>query len=252
MTPPIPCDAWRFDTTHVGRRVLVFEQLTSSNTAAADHGGEGDVFIALNQTAGRGRFDRVWTTPPGRSLLMSVVLTPPPELRRPSVLTAWAAVGVAKAIEPLAAVRPTIKWPNDLLIGGKKVCGILIELRSRTVVGIGLNLSQTKEDFADLPDATSLTLASGVTITMKAAAEAVVRSLDAEYAKLVNGERAAVEQAWKTRTGLLGRNVLVELTDGGTFPARLRDMSFDGLEIETAEGYPRALVPETIAHVRAV
>ena len=252
MTPPIPTDAWRFDTEHVGRRVLVFEQLASTNTAAAEHGREGDGFLALHQTAGRGRFDRTWAGGRGRSLLMSLVLTPPQELRRPSVLTAWAAVAVAKAVEPLAAVRPTIKWPNDLLVGGKKVCGILIEQRERTVVGIGLNLTQTAEDFAELPDATSLALASGMTIPLRTAAEAVVRSLDAEYAKLVGGDRAAVELAWKTRTGLLGRNVLVELTDGSTFPARLRDMSFDGLEIETAEGYPRAVVPETIAHVRAV
>ncbi|HUR55214.1 MAG TPA: biotin--[acetyl-CoA-carboxylase] ligase [Gemmataceae bacterium] len=252
MTPPSPSEIWRFDTTHVGPRVLVFDELPSTNTFAADHCNEGDVFIALNQTAGRGRFDREWRSAPGRSLLMSVAITPPKSLRRPSILTAWAAVSVAKAIEPLAAVRPTIKWPNDLLIGGKKVCGILIEQRERTVVGIGLNLSQTPPDFADLPDATSLGIASGITIGVRTAAEAVVRNLDAEYELLVSGRRAAVETAWKTRTGLLGRNVLVELTDGTSFPARLRDMSFDGLEIETAEGFPRAIVPETVAHVRAL
>ena len=247
-----PCDEWHFGTAHVGRRVRVFDELPSTNTFAAEHGGEGEVVIALNQSAGRGRFDRVWQSRPETSLLMSVVLAPPPELRRPSVLTAWAAVGVAKAIELLAAVRPVIKWPNDLLIGDKKVCGILIEQRANTVVGIGLNLAQTAADFADLPDATSLALAGGVTIGVRAAAEAVVRHLDAEYAQLIRGDRASVEDAWKTRTGLVGRNVSIELTDGTSFPCRLRDMSFDGLEIETAEGYRRVVVPETVAHVRGV
>ena len=247
-----PSDEWHFDTAHVGCRVRVFDELPSTNTFAAEFGEEGDVVVALNQTAGRGRFERVWRSRPGSSLLMSVVLSPPPELRRPSVLTAWAAVGVAKAIEPLAAVRPVIKWPNDLLIGGKKVCGILIEQRTRTVVGVGLNLSQTAADFGDLPDATSLAIAGGVTIGVRVAAEAVVRQLDAEYARLVGGERSAVEADWKSRTGLLGRNVFLELTDSTSFPCRLRDMSFDGLEVETAEGYRRVVVPETVAHVRAV
>jgi BirA family biotin operon repressor/biotin-[acetyl-CoA-carboxylase] ligase len=230
----------------------VYDELPSTNTFAAEHGEPGDAFVALNQTAGRGRFDRIWQSRPGQSLLLTVVVSPPMNLRRPSILTAWAAVGVAKAIEPMAAIRTTIKWPNDLLIGEKKVCGILIEQRANTLVGIGLNLSQTTLDFEKLPAATSLAVAGGVTIGVKLAAETVLRQLDIEYLRLVGAERHFVEADWKARTGLLGRNVWVEQTDGSTFPARLREMSFDGLEIETQEGFPRAIAPETVAHLRAV
>jgi len=146
---------WGIYTSHIGRRLFVFDELPSTNTYAAEHCEPGDAVLAYHQTAGRGRFDRVWQSRPQMSLLLSVVLAPPAELRRPSILTAWAAVGLAKAIEELGeGVRPVIKWPNDILIGSKKICGILIEQRRTTVVGIGLNLSQTTDDFAavGLPD----------------------------------------------------------------------------------------------------
>jgi BirA family biotin operon repressor/biotin-[acetyl-CoA-carboxylase] ligase len=254
VSSPTPRDEWNFGTAHVGRRVLVFDELPSTNTHASEHDAEGDAIVALHQTAGRGQYDRVWQSRPGSSLLLSVVLSPPPELRRPCLLTAWAAVGVSHAIETLTDLRPEIKWPNDLLVGGKKICGILIEQRARTVVGIGLNLSQTGADFASagLPDATSLFAAAGAVVEVQDAADQVLSHLDADYGFLLDGDREWVEDAWKERFELLGQTVLIELTDGTSFPARVRDISFDGLEIETADGYPRAIVPETVAHIRAL
>lgn len=259
MSGPVfaPREEWHFDTAHVGRRVLVFDEVDSTNAVAAAAAGpdtDGLVVVARNQTAGRGRFGRVWQSRPGSSLLMSVCLAPPADLRRPSVLTAWAALGVAEAVFALTGVQAKIKWPNDLLIRGKKVCGILIEQGRSTVVGIGLNLTQTAEEFAaaELPDATSLGIVSGMAIELRTAAEAVVRHLDAEYARLVGGERTAVEADWKWRTGLLGRQVEVELTDGTFLHGRMREMGFDGLEVEADGGFVRTIVPETVAHVRAV
>ena len=87
----------------------------------------GNVF---EQTAGRGQYGRVWTAPAGSSVLLSVLLFPPPALRRPTLLTAWAAVSVCETIQELANLSATIKWPNDVLINGRKVCGILIEQRT--------------------------------------------------------------------------------------------------------------------------
>src|SRR5439155_21260352 len=108
------------------------DRVDSTNTrgaalAAADPDADGLVLVADDQLAGRGQYGRVWQSRPGSSLLMSVVLRPPPELRRPVVLTAWAAVAVADAIRALTGAQSRIKWPNDLLIRGKQVCGILIE-----------------------------------------------------------------------------------------------------------------------------
>src|SRR5439155_21509838 len=112
------------------------------------------------------------------------------------------------------------------------------------------NLNQTADEFAaaGLPDATSLGVVAGTTIDHRTAAEALIRQLDGEYARLLAGERVAVEADWKWRTGLLGRQVVVELTDGGTARGRLREMGFDGLELETRAGV-RVIVPEMVAHV---
>src|ERR1019366_3193428 len=129
--------------------------LDSTNSLALslahDPTQNGLVVIAHAQSAGRGQYGRSWHAPPGSSVLLSVLLFSPPTLRRPSLLTAWAAVSVCEAILKLADLDAQIKWPNDVLVQGKKVCGILIEQRTithadfplATVVGIGLNVSQT-------------------------------------------------------------------------------------------------------------
>ena len=249
-----PADEWHLDTARVGRRVLVFDELDSTNTFAGSLADPEDlVVIARNQTAGRGRFGRVWQSRPGAALLMSAVLHPPPEFRRPSILTATAAVALGEAVRVLTGIQAKIKWPNDLLVRGKKVCGILIEQSRAVVVGVGLNLNQTADEFAaaGLPDATSLGVLTGRSFDLRTAAEVVIRQLDAEYARLIGGERVAVEADWKWRTGLLGRQVLVELSDGTTLAGRLREMSFDGLDLEISGERVRRIVPESVEHVRA-
>jgi len=276
---PQPRETWNLDTACIGRRVLVFDQLESTNTTAAEFalpGEDGLVVIADYQTAGRGQYGRVWQSRAGSSLLMSVALRPPPELCRPVILTAFAAVAIGEAILTITGVQAKIKWPNDLLIRGKKVCGILIENTTATVIGIGLNLNQSAQEFADsgLPDATSLSLVGGNLTPQPPSlrgkgepdlapsplglggwgrelspAHVVVRKLDAEYARLLAGERVAVEADWKWRIGLLGRQVTAELTDGTFVSGRLHEMGFDGLELDTGEGW-RVIVPETVRHLR--
>lgn len=261
-----PAEEWHFDTARVGRRVLVFDELESTNTFAATLASpeDGLAIVARNQTSGRGRFGRVWQSRPGSSLLLSVVMHPPVELRRASVLTATAAVAVGNAVLHLTGLQALIKWPNDLLVRGKKVCGILIEQGRAVVVGVGLNLNQTADEFrsADLPDATSLVevlkqmppvhrpgLDAREQFDLRTTTEVVLQRLDAEFARLHCGERVAVEAEWKWRTGLLGRQVQVELIDGGIVRGRMREMSFDGLEVELPDGGMCVVVPETVAHL---
>jgi len=260
---PAPRETWHLDTDRVGRRVLLFDELESTNTLAAELAQQPDadglVLVADEQTAGRGQHGRAWFSRPGSSLLLSVVLKPPPELLRPVILTAWAAVAVGDAILSLTGAQTRIKWPNDLLIRGQKCCGILIEQRGSgshitTVAGIGLNLNQTAAEFAQahLPTATSLGIAAGSGyIDPRTAAGVVIRALDREWVRLMNGERVAVEADWKWRVGLLGRHVVIEHANGEESTGRLRDMAFDGLELETQDGYVRVIAPEAIAHVRA-
>ncbi len=248
---------WSEKTCHIGRRVEFHEQLESTNSwtaACCSHpDSAGMVVIANHQVAGRGQYGRVWQSRPGSSLLMSVVLHPPPELRRPVILTAFAAVAVAEAIRELTGVQARLKWPNDLLVRGKKVCGILIETGAATVVGIGLNLSQTAEEFeqAGLTEATSLSLVSAETSDIPNTARVVIRWLDDEYGRLLAGEQVAVEADWKWRLGLLGRPVELELLDGSIVTGRLREIGFDGLEVDLGRQSIRVIPPELVRQLRA-
>lgn len=255
-----PRETWQLDAVHIGRRVLVFDSLESTNSTAAqlatsDATADGLAIIAEHQTAGRGQYGRVWQSPPGSSLLLSVVLRPPGYLRRPVILTALAAVAVAEAVYSLTGAQARLKWPNDLFVRGKKVCGLLIEQHAGVVVmGIGLNLTQNAEEFAaaGLPEATSLALLSDRPISLRGTADAVLGRLDQEYSRLINGEQTAIEADWKWRLGLLGRQVTVERYDGSVETGRLHEMGFDGLELEVADGLFRVIVPETVAHVRGL
>jgi BirA family transcriptional regulator, biotin operon repressor / biotin---[acetyl-CoA-carboxylase] ligase len=276
----MPREEWSFDTRRIGRRVLVFDEVDSTNSVAAqawasggskpidalpqnESGGlrpplarveplDGLAIVAENQTAGRGRFGRAWRSQPGDSLLLSIILLPPPELRRPSILTAWAAVGVAEVVYSFTGRQASIKWPNDVLVRGQKVCGILIEQNAATIVGIGLNLNQSREQFdsAGLPLATSLAIVSGQKTMLRTAAETLLSHLDAEYTRLLEGERAAVEAEWKWRTGLLGRQVEVELTDGSRARGRLRELGFDTVELELPDNHTTSIIPERVEHIR--
>jgi BirA family biotin operon repressor/biotin-[acetyl-CoA-carboxylase] ligase len=255
-----PRETWQLGTARLGRRVLVFDSLDSTNTAAArlastDANADGLAVIADFQSAGRGQYGRAWQSRPGSSLLMSVVLQPPRELCRPVVLTALAAVAVADAVYALTGIQARVKWPNDLLARGKKVCGLLIEQHaSNVVIGIGMNLRQPAAEFAaaSLPNAASLAMFSEKHLDNRTAAELVLSRLDREYHRLLNGESGAVEADWKWRVGLLGRQVEVELMDGSAISGRLHELSFDGLELDVADGLFRVIVPESVAHIRSV
>src|SRR5438270_2430199 len=152
-------EVWHLDTKQLGRRVLVFDCVDSTNTEAAalaeDLANDGVVVLAEEQTAGRGQHGRTWYCQRGVGVLLSVLLFPPAALRRPVILAAWAANAVCETIHQTIGLQATIKWPNDVLIRDRKVCGILIEQGRGTVVGIGLNLNQTAESFtaAKLPEA---------------------------------------------------------------------------------------------------
>jgi len=129
-----PYDEWRLPTHRLGRHVLLYHKVDSTNTRAAALAGEpandGLVLLADEQTAGRGQHGRIWTCAPGAGVLMSVLLFPPPQLRRPVILAAWAATSVCETIRHVTGLQARIKWPNDVLVRGRKVCGILIEQRT--------------------------------------------------------------------------------------------------------------------------
>jgi BirA family biotin operon repressor/biotin-[acetyl-CoA-carboxylase] ligase len=251
-------ETWELNT-HIGRRVLVFDRLDSTSNLAAslanDPANDGVVILAKEQTAGRGQHGRHWTCPSGSGILMSVLLFPPPHLRRPALLTAWAAVSVCETVLQAANLQAKIKWPNDVLIRGKKVCGILIESRPNqggdlsVVAGIGLNISQTAKLFAaaELPQATSLALSAGRDFDWPHVARLLICQVDEHYGRLRGGDLATLEACWKWRIGLLGRRVRAECPET-RHTGRLLEMAWDGLLLEQ-DGELIHLQPEVVRHL---
>ena len=205
---------WFLPDRRLGRHVLVYQRVGSTMEVAWELAGqgatEGTAVLAYEQSKGRGRFSRPWVAEPGSSLLMSVVMRPPVELApRLAVVTGLA---VAQAVERLAGVACTIKWPNDVRIHGKKVCGILIESRADTsgsviaVVGVGLNLELDVAKHPELKGtATSLREAAGRSIEIQQAAEAVLQSLDTIYSQAMAG--SDVIALWRGFVDTLGQRV---------------------------------------------
>jgi BirA family biotin operon repressor/biotin-[acetyl-CoA-carboxylase] ligase len=249
-----PREEWTLDTRYIGRRVLVYEQTDSTNNRAAelahDPGNDGVVVLAREQTVGRGQYGRTWQAPPGSSVLLSVLLFPPPPLRRPALLTAWAAVSVCETVLAVTGLQARIKWPNDVLLHGRKVCGILIEQARGTVAGIGLNVRQSAAAFAEarLPHAASLAVFRGEVPDCDAVARRLIRQLDEEYDRLRQGDTATLEACWRWRLGLLGKQVTAECHDG-TRQGRLVEVGWDGVCLEQPGGAVLRLVPETVRHL---
>jgi BirA family biotin operon repressor/biotin-[acetyl-CoA-carboxylase] ligase len=262
MNPPR--QEWTLDTRRLGRRVLVFDRLDSTNNLAAtladDPANDGLVILADEQTAGRGQYGRTWLAAPGESVLLSLLVAPRAELCRPAVLTAWAAVAVCATIHKTIGQPTRIKWPNDVLLHERKVCGILIESSTGRreggvntscspwfVVGIGLNVQQSAATFADagLPEATSLAqLAEHPLATYRVAAD-LIHQLDDDYDALCQGDLSTLETSWRERLGLLGKSVLAECQDA-THHGRLIELSFRSVALDRALGPSLILIPERI------
>jgi len=241
----------------IGHRVLVLDCVDSTNTVAArladDPANDGVAVLAAEQTAGRGQHGRNWQCRPGDGVLLSVLLFPPPALRRPAVLTAWAAVAVCETVRQLTGLPPRIKWPNDVLLRGRKVCGILIEQGRGAVVGVGLNVRQTAAHFAaaGLPGAASLSQFTDAELDARSTAEMLLRYMDEEYARLLKGDLTTLEACWKRRVGLVGREVVIERYDGPVHRGRLLKLGFDGIVLERLGTAALGLAPETVRHLDA-
>jgi BirA family biotin operon repressor/biotin-[acetyl-CoA-carboxylase] ligase len=260
MTPP--SEQWSLDTRRLGRRVLVFDRLDSTNTLAAqlaaDPANDGIAILADEQSAGRGQHGRTWLAAPRQSALLSVLLSPPPELCRPVILTAWAAVAVCATIREVIGMEPRIKWPNDVLLRDRKVCGILIEThgsslpdsRVSMIVGVGLNVQQRAESFAaaGLPEATSLAQFTASPLDTRAVAADLIRQLDRDYEMLCQGDLGTLEAKWKRHIGLLGKHVVAECHDG-THCGRLCELSFGRVKLARLGESLLTLAPERIQHL---
>lgn len=212
----------------VGREVVCLDTVDSTNEEIkrrALAGAEaGLVVTAETQTGGKGRRGRSFQSLSGKGLYLSVLLKPRVPLDQVSQLTAWTAVAVCRAIEAVCNVKPQIKWPNDVLVDGKKLCGILTEMGveaetgalSYVVVGMGTNVSQTAQDFGpELSEiATSLHIL-GAEVTRRELALALMAELDRMNAAFPDG-REEYFDAYTRRCVTLGKQVKLVRLDGET------------------------------------
>jgi BirA family transcriptional regulator, biotin operon repressor / biotin---[acetyl-CoA-carboxylase] ligase len=207
----------------IGRDIRVFQETTSTSDVveklARDGVKEGAVVFAESQTKGRGRMGRRWVSPAGKGLWFSVLLRPQLRPQEATRMTVATAVAVGRAIQLQTGLLTAIKWPNDLLIGGKKVAGILTELAAdpdqikHLIIGIGLDANLTLSDLsADLrPIATSLRIVLDHPVDRPALAARILKELDVEYRRVCRGQFAAVADEWESRCSTLGSRVTVNI-----------------------------------------
>ena len=231
----------RLDGSTIGCRLEFLKTTTSTNADAfrlAEEGAaEGSVVLADSQTGGKGRRGRIWTSPSAVNLYCSVVLRPSIMPHEAPQLTFISAVAVARAIELTTRLTPEIKWPNDLLISGKKVAGLLNEMSAETdginfvILGIGINLNMAADQFPkDLRHpATSLLLESGVRVDRTLFTSTLLNELDRLYCDFLKHGFGPVREEWQRRCNANGRQVIV--SDSGT---DCKGGSFIGIDLDGA------------------
>jgi len=209
----------------VGKNLIYYETVKSTNSLLfelADNNLEdGSVLIADTQTGGKGRLGRSWFSPKGVNLYFSVLLRPEVSPQNSAVFTFLASLALAETLDELN-ISCRIKWPNDILIGNKKVAGVLTEMKNDgnslnfIVIGIGLNINLSKELIDDnlkvISDSvTSLSIESGRNLNREEIAAKVIINLDKYYLKFINEGINSIVAAWVTRWGMLNENVSVKV-----------------------------------------
>ncbi len=237
-------------------RVEHLREVDSTNTyllaRADDDVDEGLVVYSDFQSAGRGRRDRVWSSPPRTSLLCSILLRPAVEAVDLQLVVVATALSVRAALVRLCGVRPDLKWPNDLIAGGKKLAGVLAELvtaprRSAVVVGLGVNL--TAHPMA--VDATSVLAESGLTVAPRALLDLVLEELEGRRPLIDDAAgREELRTQYRTALATIGRRVRVEgIHDVAVGNARGVD-DLGRLLVEV-EGDVRAFAVGDVIHLRS-
>jgi BirA family biotin operon repressor/biotin-[acetyl-CoA-carboxylase] ligase len=249
-------------TKWLGRTIHYFHSLDSTNSKAyelASRGAEeGEIVIAESQIKGKGRLGRNWFSPPNLNLYLSVILRPGIAPPQAPLITLMAAVATAEAIEKLSGLRPLIKWPNDIFLGGRKVAGLLNEIQSETdrihfvILGIGVNLNVDHRLFPKeiRPIATSMKQETGQTISRKEFLSSLLKQIEEWYTLYLKEGDEAILNAWRDRAQIKGRQVRMT-SFGETIAGRAIDVDSDGaLIIETRHGERKRVVAGDVEYRR--
>jgi len=248
-------------TNRLGGPIHYFFEVESTNSYAhrlAENGAaEGAMVIAETQTKGRGRLGRVWVSPPYANLHYSVILRPTLAPVRAPQITLMAAVALADSIASLVPCSPAIKWPNDILVNGRKTAGILTEASWSSariefvILGIGVNLNFPEELMPESirPRATSLLAVRQKTVQREAFVRRLIQDLDRCYGELEEVGFHSIATRWEALFGLRGKKVRVEMADQVVI-GTARGIDRDGaLLLESERGIPQRIVAGDVVPV---
>ena len=265
---PVTPDAVRagFRPRLLGREIHYFDSIDSTNKfirlAASRGAPEGTVVLAEEQTAGRGRLNRTWESLPGEGIHLSLLLRPRPPAGPLYLYTFLPAVAAARALRAVSGLPVFIQWPNDIMLRGRKLGGVLSEARSvdgqprEILIGVGMNINHTP---ADLPPplrelATSLAIASGRTFSRAAVVRGYLSEMERGYEALRSSRAAAVLEAWKRLCpSHLGKPVRVQGGSAGGVRGATRGIDDDGaLLVEREDGGLERIAFGEVRRVRAL
>lgn len=235
-------------TSVFGQRIHVLDVTTSTQeevrTLAEQGAPHGTLVLAEEQTGGRGRQGRKWYSPKGKGIWMSLLLRPKLHITAAPQLTLLCAAAVCRAIRTVTGVEVGIKWPNDLLVNGRKVCGILLESVGEDenirycIAGIGIDANVTREE---LPEelqevATSLWLESGRKVDRPLLIGAVMEELEKLYKVYMNQGFEPIRQAWEELSVTSGRRIRVRTGRGELVGSAIGLDSHGGLIVKHDDG----------------
>lgn len=239
--------------------IIYFKSIESTNKYLLnDHiHPNGTVVFADFQTAGRGRRQRKWQSPESESLLFSIFLNENIQTIPLYIFTFLSAVSVYEGLLPFAPERQlTVKWPNDVLIEGKKVCGILVETKttenriSSIVIGVGININQKPEFFqGELKEATSLFYSTGYKFSRKKVLLSVLTSFDKNLVELYQYNYTAILKKWRRYCPYLGKTIEVD-DDKNVYKGIFKDISQNGGLILETEGKEKTFYAANVSIVK--
>lgn len=250
------------DTRLIGKSVISFDTVSSTIDAAASLAGEGapegTVVVAESQTGGRGRLGRKWSSPAGSGIWTSIILRPPVSPRDAPKLTLLTAVSVATVLNEHYEIDARIKWPNDVVVNGRKICGALTELVAEqdavryVIASFGLNVNQTRSKFPKevAATATSMRIERRSRFDRPQVFRRVLGELDEQYAQFMKRGGEEILHQWRELSCTLGRYVRVQLRDASV-EGVAKDLDHDGsLIVETGDGALRSVSYGDVTLVR--
>lgn len=250
------------ETEWMAKNIHYFQKIDSTNSVAyqlAMQGAEeGEVVIAESQEKGRGRLGRKWFSPPYLNLYISIILRPEILPTQASMITLLSAVATAEAIKKYSNITPTIKWPNDILIRGRKIAGLLNEINSELdrvhfiILGIGININIDKKDFPEeiREYATSLKIETGSQISRKEFICILLKEIEDWYKDFLKEGNKPILDAWRKWADIKDKMVRIS-SFKESFNGKAIDIDSDGaLLIKNKNGEIKRVLAGDIEYLR--